>query len=200
MQRLAPTLFACSIALAVAQTAALAVPPPPPPPVRVTTAEDANGVCVGISPNVTVAFGQTVTFADGGWSNASHTVTQRDGFWTFVIADNGEKDRVFRAAGIYWSKCDDGAYSHTVSVGMTRGTISGNSFSLRWADSNASSTYTYDVSYKIGTSGTFKNWKTGTSLRTATFNGVDGRTYYFRARTIKAGLKTDWSPLLKVSV
>jgi hypothetical protein len=54
------------------------------------------------------------------------------------------------------------------------------------------------LQYRIG-QGDWRVWKSGTALRTAVFNGLNGRTYFFRARTVRvAGKSTDWSPARKV--
>lgn len=71
-------------------------------------------------------------------------------------------------------------------------------FRIYWNSADAapsSGIVSYDVQSKLGSSGAWTNFKTGTSLKTALFNGVAGKTYSFRSRTKDgAGNVSDWSP------
>ncbi|HOL35732.1 MAG TPA: 6-bladed beta-propeller [bacterium] len=57
------------------------------------------------------------------------------------------------------------------------------SFQVSWAGSDTGSGIaSYDIQYKDGESGIWKNWLVGTSLTSAEFTGEDGHIYYFRSR------------------
>jgi len=67
---------------------------------------------------------------------------------------------------------------------------------VKWAATDASPSSgvaSYDVQYRLGR-GQWKNWKTGTSKKSAYFKGRTGKTYWFRARSRDAaGNEGAWS-------
>lgn len=68
------------------------------------------------------------------------------------------------------------------------------SFTVRWTGTDASGIKCYDVQYRIGASGTWTNWLSGTTATWATFSGQNGTTYYFRCRaTDNANNTGNWS-------
>jgi hypothetical protein len=72
-------------------------------------------------------------------------------------------------------------------------------FKVAWSGTNLSSAADiafYQVQRKVGSQGSWKNWQASTTAKSAVFNGVPGRTYYFRARaTDAAGVRGSWSPV-----
>ena len=185
------------LALAVlAGTAGEASAVLPPPKITLILAT-IDGGCGASSPGA-VELSQGVTWSNQ--SGATRRIEQKQGFWSFTVSDGGSHLTATNASGTYKVRCDDGAYFDTVEVSITKGKTTGNSFTLTWASSAAAGSWRYDVQYRIGSSGTFKTWKSATSLRSATFNGVNGKTYDFRARAIRNGQKVGWSPLRKATV
>lgn len=53
------------------------------------------------------------------------------------------------------------------------------SFTVSWSGTNA---VAYDVQYKDGTAGSWKDWVTNTNQTSKTFTGSNNHTYYFRCR------------------
>jgi len=129
----------------------------------------------------------------------SVTVSQRDGFWTKPLDPGGEASTIIRASGTYLSACVPGEWEGPVKVRPDApGAPSTNSFRVTWAKAAAPDAWRYGVQYRIG-SGDWKGWKSGTALKSAIFSGVNGKTYFFRARTTRAvGQRTDWSPARRV--
>ncbi len=69
-------------------------------------------------------------------------------------------------------------------------------FKIRWSGTDPSpgtGVKTYDVQSKVA-GGSWTNWRMGTKAKSSTFKGVQGRTYYLRARaTDRAGNTSRWS-------
>ena len=57
-------------------------------------------------------------------------------------------------------------------------------FTVYWtgSDTGGSGLKSYDIQIREGAAGTWTNWKTNTSDTSASYTGVGGRAYYFRAR------------------
>ena len=73
----------------------------------------------------------------------------------------------------------------TSSVDPLPSTTITNSFTVSWNgsdNSDGSGVKWYDVQYKEGATGTWKDWKTQTTLTSAVFDGSSGKTYYFQCR------------------
>ncbi|MCM8768195.1 MAG: 6-bladed beta-propeller [Candidatus Omnitrophica bacterium] len=68
------------------------------------------------------------------------------------------------------------------------------SFEVSWSGSDPDSGIgSYDIQFRDGTEGVWKNWLVGTCQTEATFVGEDGHTYYFRSRARdKAGNREDY--------
>ncbi|MBN1484348.1 MAG: PD40 domain-containing protein [Chloroflexia bacterium] len=58
------------------------------------------------------------------------------------------------------------------------------SFEVQWSgvDNGPAGLLSYDVQYRDGVDGPWTDWHLDTTETSATFNGLDGRTYYFRCR------------------
>lgn len=190
--------------IAVLTVGALAAPasgqvPPPGGGTVLSVLDSAGGGCtLGVSPDPGVSLGERITVRND--SSGATTVYQRDGFWTVSLGVGVEKSvRVF-GAGTYFSACIPGQWKAPLKARPTApASPPGNSFQVRWAVDAAPATYRYGVQYKVG-QGIWKAWKSGTALRAAKFAGSEGKTYYFRARTIRpaANKRTDWSPTRRV--
>jgi hypothetical protein len=178
---------------ALAQT-----PPPPQPSTTITVLDAASGGCtLGVTPDARVRLGERVDVRNG--SSSSATVFSRGGFWTVSLGVGVEKTiRVF-GAGTYLSACVPGQWKAPLRARpVAPGSPPGNSFSVRWADPDTPGTWRFGVQYRIG-QGTWRPWKSGTALHASTFSGSNGRTYFFRARTIRnGGSRSDWSPTRRV--
>jgi hypothetical protein len=178
---------------AVAQT-----PPPPGSGTVLGVFDSAGGGCtVGVTPNASVGLGERITVRNE--SSGVATVYQRDGFWTIALGVGVEKNvRVF-GAGTYLSACILGQWKAPLKARpKAPGSPPGDSFKVTWSVDAAPATFRYTVQYRIG-QGVWRAWKSGTSLHSATFSGSNGKTYFFRARTIRSGgAKSDWSPARRV--
>jgi hypothetical protein len=192
------TLFVACIALTAGNASAIDVPPPGYPTTLQVLGDGGGGCGLSTVPDAVHPLGGTVRMWNG--SDTSATIYQRDGFWTKTIAVGDEKFQEIFGAGTYLSACIPGQWEAPIKVlPRAPGAPSTNSFKVTWADDAAPATWRYGVQYRIG-QGVWKVWKSGTALRSATFNGMNGKTYFFKARTTRpaAGEKTDWSPARKV--
>jgi hypothetical protein len=201
MRPLSRSIITVSIVIMVAAPAgpSLGGPGPPGFPTTLQVLGDGGGGC-GLStvPDAVHPLGGTVRMWNG--SDTSATIFQRDGFWTKTLAIGAEKFQEVFGAGTYLSACVPGQWEAPIKVlPRAPGAPSTNSFKVTWADDAAPATWRYGVQYRIG-QGVWKVWKSGTAQRSATFNGLNGKTYFFKARTNRpaADEKTDWSPLRKV--
>lgn len=175
------------------------VPPPNLNPTTLAIWDSTDLSCVvGATPNPTVKLGERVTLKNN--SSDPGTIYQRDGFWNVNLAVAAEKYMTMHAAGTYFSACIPGQWEGPLRLlPKAPASPAGNSFTVTWADQGALATWRYGVQYRIG-QGVWRGWKSGTSQRSAVFQGQNGKTYFFRARTIRpsANKKTDWSPARKV--
>jgi len=200
VRTLAHSLILFTIAVTASHAPAIAQTPPPPGArtfLWVLTQADLS--CgLGVLPDAVLPLGDSVTIRNG-CTGTTQTVYQRDGFWTVTLASGAERERRIFGSGIYLSAIVVGQWHAPIKVlPKAPAAPSTNSFTVRWADNAAPMTWRYGVQYRIG-QGDWKPWKSGTGLRTAVFNGLNSKTYFFRARTIRvAGKATDWSPARKV--
>lgn len=175
------------------------VPPPNLNPTTLAIWDSTDLSCVvGATPNPTVKLGERVTLKNN--SSDPGTIYQRDGFWNVNLAVAAEKYMTMHAAGTYFSACIPGQWEGPLRLlPKAPAAPAGNSFTVTWADQGALATWRYGVQYRIG-QGVWRGWRSGTSQRSAVFQGQNGKTYFFRARTIRpsANKKTDWSPARKV--
>jgi hypothetical protein len=170
----------------------------PPPPKHFAVAPIPYVAGCTITPNATVVIGQEVVWTS--YSDVTRTVTQREGFWDFDIGAHTKLHLRMHSAGTFREKCDQGPYKHVIKVPVRApAKTNSSSFTVRWARSASPSGVRYSVRYFVGYTG-FQIWKSGTGLRSATFHGAHGKTYYFEGRSIRSGKKTDWSPMMAVEV
>jgi hypothetical protein len=195
--------FAHSITLlmiAVAVTPAPAIAQSPPAPQTILWALTQADLSCGLSvlPDAFHRLGDFFTIRNG-CDGTTQTVYQREGFWTVTLASGAERERRILGSGTYLSAVVIGEWHAPIKVRpIAPAAPSTNAFGVRWAVSASPPTWRYGVQYRVG-QGEWKPWKSGTALRTAVFDGVNGKTYFFRARTIRvAGKATDWSPGRKV--
>jgi hypothetical protein len=199
VRTLARSLMLVTIAVAASSGPTIAQTPPPPGPRTVLWAlTQADLSCgLGVQPDAIHPLGDPVTIRNG--CSGNQTVYQRDGFWTVALASGAERDKRILGSGTYLSAVVPGEWHAPIRVlPKAPAAPPTNSFTVRWADNAAPTTWRYGLQYRIG-QGDWRVWKSGTALRTAVFNGLNGRTYFFRARTVRvAGKATDWSPARKV--
>jgi hypothetical protein len=172
--------------------------PPPGFPTTLEVLDAAGGGCtVGTIPDGSHPLGGTVRMLNG--SSSSETISQRDGFWTKTLAVGAEKLQKIFGSGTYFSACMPGRWKAPIRVKpKAPASPATNSFRVTWADDAAPATWRFGVQYRIG-QGVWKQWKSGTALRSAIFGGVNGKTYLFRARSARTSdKKTDWSPARRV--
>lgn len=140
--------------------------------------------------------GGTVQWNFDGFS--THTATDNSGMGLF---DSGLKDHgetysfTFKSAGRYPYVCTLHDWmTGTVRVPVKVAPVSGSTsttFTVAWSSTAPSAGYVFDVQIKRPASTFFHNWKTGQTVRSATFTpdaGAGG--YSFRARLRKPGNNT----------
>ncbi|MBC7249427.1 MAG: hypothetical protein H5T62_04015 [Anaerolineae bacterium] len=73
-------------------------------------------------------------------------------------------------------------------------TTSATSFTVSWSGSDAGSgVWTYDVQVRDGLDGPWITWQSATTRTSATFEGEEGHTYYFRSRAMdRAGNEEEY--------
>lgn len=194
-----------NIALGIAVVVLTAVegfaqtPPPPGATTTLTIYDGAGGGCtLGVSPDQKVQFGEQILMKNG--SSNPGTIYQRDGFWNVPLGVGAERTMKMHGAGTYLSACVPGQWEAPLRLlPKAPAAPPGNSFTVMWADQGAPSTWRYGVQYRIG-QGSWRGWRSGTAQRSAVFSGQNGKTYFFRARTVRpsANKRTDWSPARRV--
>jgi beta propeller repeat protein len=134
--------------------------------------------------------------------------------WTLSSGDGAKQVRAqFRdAAGNPSLKYSAATFLDTVKPSATPSApaISTNvsktlSFKVSWSGSDPlpqSGIAAYDVEYKVGPNGTWTNWKSNTTAKSADFKlAKAGNTYYFRAKSKdNAGNESVWSTIKKTIV
>jgi hypothetical protein len=172
----------------------------PPPPSSSTTLSvlvaSSYGCTLETLPDRNAKFGETIAMVNG--SSTTVTIYQRDGFWQKPLAPMASDDSVHvRAAGTYLSGCAVGQWQAPISVRpRAPGSPVKHSFRVTWA-SGAPAAWRFAVQVRVG-QGIWRSWKSATAFESAVFNGRNGKTYFFRARTTKEGKTTDWSPSRRV--
>jgi hypothetical protein len=145
-------------------------------------------------------FGQGVYFENG---TTGQVTVVNPGFWNFALAPDDTANAVLHSAGSYVSviNCPVDQTNSAVKVKVKApGSPSSATFSVRWAISSAPNTWRFDVRVKVGSGGSWRTWRNDTSALSATYAGSAGRTYFFRARTVRPSLDqmTAWSPNRRV--
>jgi len=159
-----------------------------------------GGCTLATIPDPKSKFGGVIKMVNGG--TLPVTIYQRGGFWQKSLGVGASNGSVrMHAAGSYLSACVPGQWQAPIQVLPTApARPATNSFRVTWADNAALAGWRYGVQYRIG-QGVWKQWKAGTGLKSAIFNGANAKTYFFRARTIRpvTNQKTDWSPPRRVA-
>jgi plastocyanin len=148
---------------------------------------------------VTVALGERVTwtFPEG----TLHTTTSDDGFW-----DSGNKSggatyaRVFKSAGTFAYHCT----IHSMMRGKVRVPVKatgspGSGWKLRWSTKKGSGGITFDVQTRRG-KGSWTSLVSGATTAGKKFDPARAGTYSVRARTVKGGKRSGWSPPVTVTI
>jgi len=178
-------------------TMAQTAPPPPPERTNLSVLDAAEGGCtLATIPDGNVSLGEVLVVVNG--SSETVTVMQRDGFWSKTLhPGEGNDSTRIRGAGTYLSACVPGDWHAPIRARVQApGSPSTNSFSVTWAK-NAPDAWRFRVQFRIG-QGAWTVWRQNTALGSAVFNGQNGKTYFFRAKTKKDDQATDWSPSRRV--
>ena len=192
-------------AVVVAATAALLVPTgtaeasPAAPHIASRAASVAvAGMAFGPAA-VKVGLGERVTWAFQ--DSAAHTSTSDQGFWDSGTRSGGASySRAFTSAGTF-------AYHCTIHP-MMRGKVavpvkvSGSpnaGWTLRWSTKKAKGGVTFDVQTRLG-SGKWKPLVSGATAPSQKFNPAKAGSYSVRARTVRGGARSGWSPASTVPI
>ena len=151
------------------------------------------------SASVRVGLGESVTWT---FQDATpHTSTSDQGFWNSGTRSGGATySRAFTSAGTF-------AYHCTIHS-MMRGkvavpvTVSGSpnaGWKLRWSTKKGKGGVTFDVQTRRG-SGKWKPLVTGATAASKKFNPAKAGNYSVRARTVKGGSRSGWSPTTTVPI
>lgn len=147
---------------------------------------------------VTVGLGERVTwtFPDA----TAHTSTSDQGFWDSGTKSGGATySRAFSSAGTFAYHCT----IHTMMRGKVAVpvTVSGSpnaGWTLRWSTRKGKGGVTFDVQTRLG-SGKWKSLVNATAA-SQKFNPATAGNYSVRARTVKGGSRSGWSPTTTVPV
>ncbi len=156
--------------------------------------------------NTRATVGQPVVWTAGTSSNRAHNVRQDDLiFYSGFAEANFTFRRVF-SAGTFHYYCE----IHGSRSGGMDGTVkvpvklipepAGPDFLVIWATADSNTGTRFTVQYKIGTRA-WQTWKDETSARKATFGTAElGARYSFRAKSLKHGKTSKWSPVASITV
>ena len=178
--------------------AALLAPTPPATAApRATT--DVSVVDDAFTPaTVTVALGDTVTWAFNG--QHTHTVTSDQGFFDSGDRLHGQTfSRTFTASGGFAYHCMHHSGMHgKVVVRMQATGTSTAGWTLRWATQAAPDGLAYDVQFRREGTTTWRDFRKDTAKPTGFFNPTASAKWFIRARTTNttAGSESGWSPQL----
>jgi plastocyanin len=198
MKLLVPAAAMAAVAaLLVPSGTAQARPIPVPDVARAASVTVAN---MAFGPaSVTVGLGEPVTwtFQD----SVGHTSTSDQGFWdSGTKAGGATYSRAFTSAGTF-------AYHCTIHR-MMRGkvavpvTVTGSpnaGWTFRWSTKKGKGGITFDVQTRLG-SGKWKPLVTGVTSPSKKFNPAKAGSYSVRARTLKGGSRSGWSPTTTVPI
>ena len=118
-----------------------------------------------------------------------YTPTQGDGSYYFAAV---AEDWMGNAEATPAGSGDDSTVYDTIAPtasASSPATTAEHAFTVSWSGDDATSgVATYDVQYRVGSSGTWQDWQAATTQTSATFGPSDpvavqeGQTYFFRAR------------------
>ena len=155
--------------------------------------------------NVQATVGQPILWDTSASTRRSHNVRQNDMlFYSGFAATDFTYRRVF-SAGTFGYYCE---IHGSRSSGMN-GTVkvpvkliagpAGPDFLVVWATADTNTGTKFTVQYKVG-SKAWKTWKDATSARKATFGSAQlGTRYSFRAKSLKNGNASKWSPVESIN-
>jgi len=148
---------------------------------------------------VTVGLGQSViwTFEDP----VAHTTTSDQGFWdSGTKAGGATYARTFTSAGTFAYHCTIHTMMRgSVKVPLTTSGTPSKGYQLTWATAKGTGGITYDVQTRLG-SGRWVSLKAGSTATHAKLNPAKAGKYSVRARTVKGGAKSGWSPTATVTI
>lgn len=158
-----------------------------------------------ISPSVTTSVGSSVHWSRAAGSDDDHNVRQNAGIFTSGAPTEGAIDlTVIFSAGTFNYMCEvhGSDMSGVVKVKPKLSAApAGRNFTVKWATSTTDTGTKFDVQYRVGSSTTWKTWKSATTAKSAVFGAggkpvrpAAGKKYTFRVRS-RAGTKlSGWSP------
>ena len=140
---------------------------------------------------VSVALGERVTwtFSD----SVAHTTTSDQGLWDSGTRSGGATySRAFTSAGTFAYHCTLHPHMHgKVAVSLKATGSPSDGWKLRWA--TRVGRLTFDVQVRRG-SGPWRSLLSGTSKAAQRFEPARAGSYSVRARTVKGGERSGWSP------
>lgn len=148
-----------------------------------------------------VKVGDRIVWKTGSSNSDAHNVREDNKIFYSGSPDRLQFsfERVF-SAGTFHYYCEihgfrGGGMDGMVKVPVKLGAApSGPAFTVVWASSGSNTGSRYTIQHKVG-SGSWKTWKSRTSLRKATFrSAVVGKRYTFRAKSIQGDAESRWSP------
>lgn len=149
--------------------------------------------------SVTVGLGERVTwtFQD----SVAHTSTSDQGFWDSGTKSGGATySRAFTSAGRFGYHCTIHRAMHgTVAVPVTVSGSPNAGWTLRWSTKKGKGGVTFDVQTRLG-SGKWKPLVTRATTASQKFNPAKAGSYSVRARTVKGGSRSGWSPTTTVPI
>ena len=186
-----------------AAAAAIALAAAPLIPAHAAQARAGASVTVAnmaFSPaSVTVGLGESVTwtFQDA----TSHTSTSDQGFWDSGTKSGGATySRAFTSAGTFAYHCTIHSMMRgKVAVPLTVSGSPGAGWTLRWSTKKGKGGVTFDVQTRLG-SGKWKPLVTGATSASQKFDPAKAGSYSVRARTVKGGSRSGWSPTTTVPI
>jgi plastocyanin len=149
--------------------------------------------------SVTVGLGGTVTwtFQD----STGHTTTSDQGFWDSGTRSGGATyARAFTSAGTFAYHCTIHSMMRgKVAVPSTASGSPGAGWTLRWSTKKGKGGVTFDVQTRLG-SGKWKALVSGATVASQKFDPAKAGSYSVRARTVKGGSRSGWSPAITVTI
>jgi plastocyanin len=203
MKPIAPAVAAAAVVALLVPSGAADARSAPSTGHTVQTVARAGSVTVAnmaFSPaSVSTTLGGTVTwtFQD----SVGHTSTSNQGFWDSGTRLGGATYvRTFTSAGTFAYHGTIHPMMHgTVKVPLTAQGTASKGYKLTWATVKGANGITYDVQTRLG-KGKWVSLKAATTGMSAKFNPAKAGKYSVRARTVKGGARSGWSPTTTVPI
>ncbi len=148
---------------------------------------------------LTVGLGATVTwtFQDA----TGHTATSDQGFWDSGTRSGGATyARAFTSSGTFAYHCTIHSMMRgKVAVAVKTSGAPGSGWTLRWSTKKGKGGVTFDVQTRLG-SGKWKSLVSGATVASHRFDPAKAGSYSVRARTVKGGSRSGWSPAITVTI